>query len=43
VKSGQAKSFSDALLGAEEGDEVDVLVGTHVKPAIVERISRGSN
>jgi very-short-patch-repair endonuclease len=27
-----------ALLGAEEGDEVEVLVGSYVRPAIVERI-----
>jgi len=29
-----------ALLGAEEGDEVEVLVGSYVRPAIVERIIR---
>jgi transcription elongation GreA/GreB family factor len=29
-----------ALLGAEEGDEVEVLVGSYVRPAIVERITR---
>jgi very-short-patch-repair endonuclease len=31
-----------ALLGAEEGDEVEVLVGSYVRPAIVERIIRGA-
>jgi transcription elongation GreA/GreB family factor len=27
-----------ALLGAEVGDEVEVLVGSYVRPAVVERI-----
>jgi very-short-patch-repair endonuclease len=31
-----------ALLGAEEGDEVEVLVGSYVRPAIVERIIKGA-
>jgi transcription elongation GreA/GreB family factor/very-short-patch-repair endonuclease len=31
-----------ALLGAEEGDEVEVLVGSYVKPAIVESIIKGT-
>ena len=29
-----------ALLGAEEGEEVEVLVGSYIRPAIVERISK---
>ncbi|TWH28804.1 MULTISPECIES: DUF4011 domain-containing protein [unclassified Aminobacter] len=32
--------IAKALLGAEEGDEVEVLAGTHVRPAIVERITK---
>jgi hypothetical protein len=31
-----------ALLGAEVGDEVEVLVGSYVKPAVVERIIKGA-
>jgi Transcription elongation factor, GreA/GreB, C-term len=31
-----------ALLGAEEGDEVEVLVGSYVRSAIVERIIKGA-
>jgi very-short-patch-repair endonuclease len=31
-----------ALLGAEIGDEVEVLVGSYVKPAIVEQIVKGA-
>jgi transcription elongation GreA/GreB family factor len=31
-----------ALLGAEAGDEVEVLVGSYVKPAIVEQIIKGA-
>ncbi|WP_456707986.1 AAA domain-containing protein [Bradyrhizobium sp. USDA 4452] len=31
-----------ALLGAEEGDEVEVLVGSYIRPAIIERISKGN-
>jgi len=31
-----------ALLGAEVGDEVEVLVGSYIRPAIVERISKGN-
>ena len=31
-----------ALLGAEEGDVVEVLVGSYVKPAVVERIIKGA-
>jgi transcription elongation GreA/GreB family factor len=31
-----------ALLGAEEGDVVEVLVGSYVKPVIVERIIKSS-
>jgi very-short-patch-repair endonuclease len=34
---------AQALLGAEEGDEVEVLVGSYVRPAIVERIIRGGS
>ncbi|MEY9441694.1 DUF4011 domain-containing protein [Bradyrhizobium elkanii] len=30
-----------ALLGAEEGDEVEVLVGSYIRPAIIEKISKG--
>ena len=35
--------IAKALLGAEEGDEVDVLVGSYVRPAIVESISKNAN
>jgi tetratricopeptide (TPR) repeat protein len=31
---------ASALLGAEEGDEVEVLVGSHIRPAIIENISK---
>jgi hypothetical protein len=31
-----------ALLGAEEGDEVEVLVGSYVRPAVVEQIIKGA-
>jgi very-short-patch-repair endonuclease len=31
-----------ALLGAEEGDEVEVLVGSYVRPAVVERIIKAA-
>jgi transcription elongation GreA/GreB family factor len=31
-----------ALLGAEVGDEVEVLVGSYVGPAVVERIIKGA-
>jgi transcription elongation GreA/GreB family factor len=30
-----------ALLGAEEGDEVEVLVGSYVRAAVVEKIIKG--
>ena len=33
--------IAKALLGAEEGDEVEVLVGSYVKPAIIEQIIKG--
>jgi len=33
---------AQALLGAEEGDEVEVLVGSYVRPAIVEKIVKGA-
>ena len=32
-----------ALLGAEKGDEVEVLVGSYIRPAVVEDISKGSS
>ncbi|XIA67963.1 GreA/GreB family elongation factor [Bradyrhizobium sp. TZ2] len=32
---------ASALLGAEEGDEIEVFVGSHVRTAIVERVSKG--
>ena len=35
--------IAKALLGAEEGDEVDVLVGSYVRPAVVESISKSLN
>jgi very-short-patch-repair endonuclease len=35
--------IAKALLGAEEGDEVDVLVGSYVRPAVVESISKNRN
>jgi very-short-patch-repair endonuclease len=31
-----------ALLGADVGDEVEVLIGSHVRPAVVERIIKGA-
>jgi hypothetical protein len=31
---------ASALLGAEEGDEVEVLVGSYIRPAVVENISK---
>jgi transcription elongation GreA/GreB family factor len=34
--------IAKALLGAEEGDEVEVLVGSYVKPAVVEQIIKGA-
>jgi transcription elongation GreA/GreB family factor len=30
--------MAKALLGAEEGDEVEVLVGSYVRPALVETV-----
>ena len=33
--------IAKALLGAEEGDEVEVLVGSYVKPAVIEQIIKG--
>ena len=33
---------ASALLGAEEGDEVEVLVGSYIRPAVVESISKRS-
>jgi transcription elongation GreA/GreB family factor len=35
--------IAKALLGAEEGDEVDVLVGSYVRPAVVESIFKNQN
>jgi REase_MTES_1575/Transcription elongation factor, GreA/GreB, C-term len=35
--------LAKALLGAEVGDEVEVLVGSYVKPAVVERIIKGAS
>jgi hypothetical protein len=32
-----------ALLGAEMGDEVEVLVGSYAKPAVVERVIKGQS
>jgi transcription elongation GreA/GreB family factor len=34
--------IAKALLGAEVGDEVEVLVGSYVRPAVVERIIKGA-
>lgn len=34
--------IASALLGAEKGDEVEVLVGSYMRPAIVESIVKGS-
>jgi very-short-patch-repair endonuclease len=34
--------MASALLGAEEGDEVEVLVGSYIRPAIVEQISKSA-
>jgi transcription elongation GreA/GreB family factor len=33
---------ASALLGAEEGDEVEVLVGSYIRPAVEESISKRS-
>jgi hypothetical protein len=33
---------AQALLGAEEGDEVEVLIGSYVRPAVVERIIKAA-
>ena len=33
---------AQALLGAAEGDEVEVLVGSYVRPAVVERIIKAA-
>lgn len=30
--------IAEAILDAEEGDEVEILVGSYLKPAIVEKI-----
>ena len=35
--------LAKALLGAEEGDEMEVLVGSYVRPAVVECITKGFN
>jgi transcription elongation GreA/GreB family factor len=32
---------ASALLGAEEGDEVEVLVGSYIRPAIIEQVAKG--
>ncbi|WP_425484142.1 GreA/GreB family elongation factor [Allomesorhizobium camelthorni] len=32
--------IAKALLGAEEGDEVEVLTGPYVRPAVVESITK---
>jgi hypothetical protein len=37
---GHQTPIAKALLGAEEGDEVEVLVGSYVRPAIVESITK---
>lgn len=34
--------IAKALLGAEEGEEVEVLAGTHVRPAVIESITKNS-
>ena len=34
------KPIAEALLGAEEGDEVDVLVGSYLRQAVLEKIIR---
>ncbi len=34
--------MASALLGAEEGDEVEVLVGSYIRPAIIEQISKSN-
>lgn len=31
---------ASALLGAEEGDEIEVLVGSYIRPAMIERVSK---
>jgi transcription elongation GreA/GreB family factor len=33
---------AQALLGAEEGDEVEVLVGSYIRPAVVECILKAA-
>ena len=32
------KPVAKALLGAEEGDEVEVLIGSYLRPAVLEKI-----
>jgi hypothetical protein len=32
------KPIAEALLGAEEGDEVEILVGSYLRPAVLEKI-----
>ena len=34
---------ASALLGGEEGDEVEVLVGSYIRPALIESISKSIN
>lgn len=34
---------ASALLGAEAGDEVEILVGSYIRPAIIENISKSNN
>ncbi|MGH9809382.1 MAG: GreA/GreB family elongation factor, partial [Terriglobia bacterium] len=40
---GHQTPVAKALLGAEEGDEVEVLVGSYVRPAIVESIVKSAS
>lgn len=39
----QNTPIAKALLGAEEGEEVEVLVGSYVRPAVVERIMKDAS
>jgi transcription elongation GreA/GreB family factor len=34
--------IASALLGAEAGDEVEILVGSYIRPAIIEDISKSN-
>lgn len=37
---GTFEPLGEALLGSEEGDEIDVLIGSHLRRAVVEKVER---